>query len=63
MKMLKMQLMVHFIKKDGKRKPRKILCRMLGVKVFDLMKWNPEYKYKLQGNLIRSKGELLVVLV
>lgn len=25
------------------------------------MKWNPEYKYKLQGNLIRSKGELLVV--
>ena len=34
---------------------------MLGVKLFDLMKWNPEYKYKLQGNLIRSKGELLVV--
>ena len=48
-------------KKEGKRKPRKILCRMLGVKLFDLMKWNPEYKYKLQGNLIRSKGELLVV--
>lgn len=48
-------------KKTGKRQPRKIGCRLLELKLFDLLQWNRDYKYKIQGNLIRNKGELLMV--
>lgn len=48
-------------KKTGKKVPRKILCRLFALKMFDLLGWNVNYKYKLQGNLIRSNDELLIV--
>jgi len=48
-------------RKTGKRAPRKIGCRILELKLFDLMGWNVSYKYKIQGNLIKNKGELLMV--
>ena len=29
--------------------------------IFDLMQWNPEYRYKLLGKLIRSNDEYLFI--
>lgn len=44
-----------------KRKPKQITCRMFFAKVVQLMEWNPDYKYKLLGKLIRSGDEYLFV--
>lgn len=44
-----------------KRAPKAITCRIFFAKVFSLMDWNPNYRYKLLGKLIRSGGELLFV--
>lgn len=43
------------------RTPKKILCRIFAAKVFDMMDWNIEYRYKIQGNIIRSPEETLIV--
>lgn len=45
----------------SKRTPRQVKCTLFYAKVFSLMGWNPDYKYKLLGKLIRSKNELLFV--
>ena len=47
--------------KLDKRTPKKILCRMFAAKVFDMMDWNIENRYKIQGNILRSKDEVLIV--
>ena len=44
-----------------KRTPKKILCRMFAAKVFDMMDWNIENRYKIQGNIIKSPEETLIV--
>lgn len=44
-----------------KRSPRQISCRIFFGKVISLMGWNPHYRYKLLGKLIRSNNELLFV--
>lgn len=44
-----------------KRTPKKILCRMFAAKVFDMMDWNIENRYKIQGNILRSQSEILIV--
>lgn len=44
-----------------KRSPKQITCRLFFAKVFSLMDWNPDYRYKLLGKLIRSNNELLFV--
>ena len=46
-------------KKNGKRKPKKITCRIFFAKVVELMNWNPDYRYKLLGKLIRTNDGLL----
>lgn len=45
----------------GKRKPRQLTCRIFFAKVMDLMKWNPDYRYKLLGNMIRCNDECLIL--
>lgn len=45
----------------SKRSPRQITCRMFFAKVISLMDWNPDYRYKLLGKLIRSENDLLFV--
>ena len=45
--------------KDGKRIPRQITGRIFFMKVFDLMGWNPDYRYKIVGKLIRANDELM----
>ena len=46
---------------SGKRTPKQITCRMFFAKVMELMGWNPGYRYKLLGKLIRSNSELLFI--
>jgi hypothetical protein len=45
----------------SKRTPKQITCRVFFAKVIALMGWNPNYRYKLLGKLIRSNDELLFV--
>lgn len=44
-----------------KRKPKQITCRMFFAKVVQLMGWNPNYRYKLLGKLIKSGAEFLFI--
>lgn len=43
------------------RKPRQITCRMFFAKVIQMMDWNPDYRYKILGKLIRSGDEYLFI--
>ena len=45
----------------GKRKPRQVTGRIFFMKLFDIMDWNPNYRYKILGKLIRANGEYLFV--
>lgn len=45
----------------AKRKPKQITCRMFFAKIVDLMDWNPDYRYKLLGKLIKSGNEYLFI--
>jgi hypothetical protein len=45
--------------KGEKRKPKQVTCRVFFAKVMDLMGWNPDYRYKLLGKLIKSGDEYL----
>jgi hypothetical protein len=42
-----------------KRKPKQVTCRVFFAMIVDLMGWNPDYRYKLLGKLIRSGDEYL----
>ena len=46
---------------SAKRTPKQITCRMFFAKVMTLMGWNPQYRYKLLGKLVRSNSELLFI--
>ena len=46
---------------QGKRKPKQISCKIFFAKVMNLMGWNPEYRYKILGKLIRTKADILFV--
>ncbi len=42
-----------------KRKSKQITCRIFFAKVTELMGWNPEYRYKMLGKLLKSGDEYL----
>lgn len=44
-----------------KRKPKNITCRVFFAKIVHLMDWNPDYRYKLLGKLIKSGNEYLFI--
>jgi hypothetical protein len=44
-----------------KRNPKQITCRMFFAKVIQLMNWNPDYRYKMLGKLIRSGNDYLFI--
>ncbi len=44
-----------------KRKPKQITCRVFFAMILDLMGWNPDYRYKLLGKLIRSGVDYLFI--
>lgn len=45
----------------GKRKPRQVTGKIFYLKLFSMMGWNPDYRYKILGKLIRANGEYLFV--
>jgi hypothetical protein len=47
--------------RGAKRKPKQITCRMFFAKVIQLMNWDPDYRYKLLGKLIRSGNDYLFI--
>lgn len=47
--------------KSGKKKPKQITCRIFFAKLVSLMGWNPDYRYKMLGKIIRSGDEYLIL--
>ena len=47
--------------KGMKRRPKQITCHMFFAKIMNMMSWNPDYRYKLLGKLIRSGNEYLFI--
>ena len=45
---------------SGRRKPKQITCKIFFAKVFSLMGWNLDYRYKLLGRIIHAKDEWLI---
>ena len=45
----------------SKRMPKPISCRVFFAKLVSLMNWNPDYRYKLLGKILRSGEDTLVV--
>ena len=45
---------------SGRRKPKQITCKLFFAKVFSLMGWNLDYRYKLLGRIIHAKDEWLI---
>lgn len=48
-------------RKNGRKKPKSITCRLFFAKIVQLMGWNPDYRYKMLGKLIRSNDENLFI--
>lgn len=48
-----------FVWCTAKRKPKYISCQMFFAMIVDLLRWNPDYRYKIIGKLVSSHGELL----
>ena len=44
----------------GKRKPRQVTGKFFFAKLFELMDWNIDYRYKLLGKVIHANGEYLI---
>ena len=47
--------------KEGKKHPRQVTGKLFFMKICSLMNWNPEYRYKIMGKLVRSQGQFLFV--
>lgn len=47
------------ITKDDKRKSRQITCAVFTAKLYEMMGWDGQYRYKLQGYRISFRGEAL----
>lgn len=45
----------------GKKVPRHVTGKIFFMKICSLMHWNPDYRYKILGNLIYSNGQYLYV--
>ena len=44
----------------GKRRPKQITCKLFFAMIFEMMNWNPDYRYKLLGKVIHANGEYLI---
>lgn len=43
-----------------KRKPRQLSCPIFFAKIYALMEWNPDCRYRLTGKYLRENGEQLL---
>lgn len=46
---------------NAKRKPRKITCSIFFAKIAALMKWDPQYRYKMFGKTIKTGTDRLIL--
>ena len=44
-----------------KRKPRQATCKLFFATILNLMGWNPDYRYKLLGKILRANNQYLIV--
>lgn len=44
----------------GKRKPRQLSCPLFSAKIYALMDWNPDCRYRLTGKHLHENGEQLL---
>ena len=44
----------------SKRKPKQVPGKFFSAKLFELMEWNLDYRYKLLGKVIHANGEYLI---
>ena len=49
--------------KNGKRFPRQITGRIFFMKVCELMNWNPDFRYKILGKLVKANNERIFCLI
>lgn len=47
--------------RDSKKAARDVNCKLFCMKLYDLLKWNTNYRYKIQGALVKSNNELIMV--
>lgn len=45
---------------SGKRKPRQLSCPIFFAKIYALMKWNPDFRYRLTGKHLCGNGKELL---
>lgn len=45
----------------NKKQPKQITCKLFFAMVVQLMDWNPDYRYKMLGKLIRANGDYLFI--
>lgn len=50
-----------YARKDNKRRPKQVTCKVFFHKIFDIMDWNRDYRYKILGKMIKSNGEYLFI--
>ena len=48
-------------RKTGKRAPRRMTARMFCAKLYDLVGWAPDNRYKIQGTVMRCEDETILV--
>ena len=48
-------------KKTGKRASRRMTARMFCAKLYDLLGWAPDNRYKIQGTVMRCEDETILV--
>ena len=48
-------------KKTGRKVSRRLTARMFCAKLYDLMGWSPENRYKIQATIMRCEEELILV--
>lgn len=48
-------------KKNGRKQPRQITGRIFFAKLAHMTGWNPEYRYKVLGKMVKSSSEYLFV--
>ena len=47
--------------KSGKKKSRKIGCKLFGVKLYEMMGWNPENRYRVQAIYQELAGKQVIL--
>ena len=48
-------------RKTSKRVPRRMTARMFCAKLYDMMEWAPENRYKIQGIVMKCEDEIILV--